>query len=190
MNIDHFFKNWGIDQNPFRAEEARDDELYQRIMGDEMTHPEFEKIMGTFERPGTAVVFGEKGSGKTAIRLLMEERIRRHNAAHPEHMAWVVPYDDLNPFLDHLARHGSQTRHGKPADFPVIRLADHQVDDRLALAAQLVRTVCRRGAGRRLDAADAFGDAGLAHGLVLGYGNAITVGLSPLQGQDEIGLPG
>ncbi|MFO1490232.1 MAG: hypothetical protein U1F87_04805 [Kiritimatiellia bacterium] len=133
MNIDHFFKNWGIDQNPFRAEEARDDELYQRIMGDEMTHPEFEKIMGTFERPGTAVVFGEKGSGKTAIRLLIEERIRRHNAANPERMAWVIAYDDLNPFLDHLSRHASQTRHGKPAEFPGIRLADHQ-DNLLVIA--------------------------------------------------------
>ena len=133
MNIDHFFKNWGIDQNPFRAEEARDDELYRRIMGDEMTHPEFEKIMGTFERPGTAVVFGEKGSGKTAIRLLIEERIRRHNAAQPDRKAWVVAYDDLNPFLDHLSRHPSQTRHGKAAEFPEIRLADHQ-DNLLVIA--------------------------------------------------------
>src|SRR5215510_9758720 len=33
------------------------------------THSDFDKILGDLARPSTAIVFGEKGSGKTAIRL-------------------------------------------------------------------------------------------------------------------------
>ena len=94
---------------------------------------EFEKIAGTFDRPGTAVVFGEKGSGKTAMRLLIEEHIQQHNEKNPKEKVWIIPYDSLNPFLDHLSRHSSQISHGKPADFPEIRLADHQ-DNLLVIA--------------------------------------------------------
>ncbi len=78
MNIDTFFKHWGITENPFKAEEARDDQVYARIMeGDQPVHPYFEKVYGSPDRPGTAVVFGEKGAGKTAIRLLMERRLQQ-----------------------------------------------------------------------------------------------------------------
>src|SRR3954463_628277 len=38
-------------------------------------HSDFDKIIGELGRPSTAIVFGEKGSGKTAIRLQIAERI-------------------------------------------------------------------------------------------------------------------
>ena len=44
-----------------------------------------------------------------------------------------------------------------------VGLTDHQVDDRFALAAQFVRAVRGRGAGRRFDAPDPGGDARWAH---------------------------
>ena len=122
MNIDTFFRYWGLEENPFQAEEARDDPVYHRIMIDEMSHPDFDKIYGSPVRPSTAVVFGEKGSGKTAIRLLIERRLKQHNEKTPEHMNWIVNYDSLNPILDRIVR----SKAGGKEDLSDIRLEDHQ----------------------------------------------------------------
>ncbi|MFT5125322.1 MAG: hypothetical protein ACI9TH_004275 [Kiritimatiellia bacterium] len=121
MNIANYFTYWGIDENPFQAEEARDDVIYQRIMTEDMTHPDFEKIYGSPVRPSTSVVFGEKGSGKTAIRLLIEKRLKAHNERTPESQVWVVNYDNLNPILDTLERLKSEGK--TEGEF---RLVDHQ----------------------------------------------------------------
>jgi hypothetical protein len=43
-------------------------------------HSDFDKILGDLSRPSTSIVFGEKGSGKTAIRLQIADRVARHNA--------------------------------------------------------------------------------------------------------------
>lgn len=123
MNVDTFFQHWGIAENPFKAEEARDDPVYQRIMHSEMTHPDFEKIFGSPEHPGTAVVFGEKGSGKTAIRLLIEERLKKYSADNPEKKAWIARYDDLNSMIDNIAHRSGETQSADA--LKRIRLADH-----------------------------------------------------------------
>ena len=46
-------------------------------------HSDFDKILGDLSRPSTSIVFGEKGSGKTAIRLQIADRIAAHNARNP-----------------------------------------------------------------------------------------------------------
>lgn len=117
MTLDEFLQHWSIVENPFRAEEARRDGVLQRmsgIPGDDGTpraepglHPEafhsdFEKVLGDLSSPSSSIVFGEKGSGKTAMRLQIAERIRRHNAAHPDARVLLVAYDDLNAMLDRL----------------------------------------------------------------------------------------
>ena len=124
MNIETFFTHWGIKENPFHAEEARDDTVYHRMMQDGMTHPEFDKIYGSTERPSTAVVFGDKGSGKTAIRLLIEDRMKQHNEAQPQSRIWMVRNDDLNPFIEKIKQ---ATGHDKVTIdcLKEIRLADH-----------------------------------------------------------------
>jgi hypothetical protein len=71
-------------------------------------HSEFDKIMGDLRRPSSAVVFGEKGSGKTAIRLQISRRISEHNVANPGAMVLLVPYDDVNGYLDRLRADGWQ----------------------------------------------------------------------------------
>jgi hypothetical protein len=67
-----------------------------------MFHSDFEKIVGDPRRPASSVVFGEKGSGKTAIRLQIARRIAEHNLANPGAKVLLVPYDDLNGVLDRL----------------------------------------------------------------------------------------
>ncbi len=105
MNISSFLNHWSIRENPFRAEEARHDPVFQRLGVGPSTHPDFEKIVGDLGQPSTSIVFGEKGSGKTAIRLQLAQRVGAHNRANPDARVLLVPYDDLNPFIDQFCLH-------------------------------------------------------------------------------------
>lgn len=140
MNVAGFFQHWGIAENPFQAEEARHDPVFARLGPGPTSHPDFEKILGDPSRPSSAIVFGEKGSGKTAIRLQLAERIDRHNAANPTSRVLLVAFDDLNPMLDRLHERDRarsrplRVRRGKPETEPRdptlqalqrVRLADH-----------------------------------------------------------------
>ncbi len=145
MTVTDFLQHWALMENPFRGEEARSDAVFARmsmpgarpvqvtsvekpgltIASSELScfHSEFEKIMGDLRRPSSAVVFGEKGSGKTAIRLQISRRISEHNVANPGAKVLLVPYDDLNSYLDRLhERMGGKTY---LESLQRVRLVDH-----------------------------------------------------------------
>lgn len=130
MDVRTFLGHHGIVENPFQAEEARLDAVFHRLMDSDAFHPEFEKVYGQPERPNTAVVFGEKGSGKTALRLLMEKQVHDHNRRNPALKSWVVNYDDLNPIIDGLKRRVGWTKGHFLQSF---RLVDH-MDGILSIA--------------------------------------------------------
>ena len=133
MKVDNFLSHHGLTENPFAAEEARLDAVFARLSESGMHHPDLDKIMGDTAQPSTAVVFGEKGSGKTAIRLTLAKQIAEHNLeqddTHPDKPArtgervLVVAYDDFNPILDKLTRARKTDAATVIQDF---RLADHQ----------------------------------------------------------------
>lgn len=123
MNAETFFTHHGLDANPFAAEEARLDPIFERLPGGATDHPDFDKIMGPIDQPATAVVFGEKGSGKTAIRLMLGKKINEHNQTSERPPILVVAYDDLNPVLDKLLSAKRQKADAMLKDF---RLEDHQ----------------------------------------------------------------
>lgn len=123
MKIETFLQHFRLRENPFVAEEARDDEIYHNIMNSGVAHPEFEKIFGRPDRPSTSVVFGEKGSGKTALRLLMEQRLREYNEKHSDKKTWIVRYDEWNHMVDRTV--GSEGAAEDPENFKKIRLEDH-----------------------------------------------------------------
>jgi hypothetical protein len=107
MTVTEFLHHHALTENPFKGEEARSDEVFSRlsagVQGDLSTHhADFEKILGDLRRPSAAVVFGEKGSGKTAIRIQLVRRIAEFNAANPGARILAAPYDDLNAILDRL----------------------------------------------------------------------------------------
>lgn len=161
MNLDQLFGHWRITENPFRGEEARHDSVFARMnlaagtdsppAGGGNVHSDFDKILGELVRPTTSIVFGEKGSGKTAIRLQIADRVARHNAARPESRLMIVSYDDLNPLIDEL-----RERHGKSKDelaaFRACRLVDH-MDQILSLATGKI-VAGLLGEGQDRDAAD------------------------------------
>ena len=106
MNLQQFFDHWSIVENPFRGEEARQDAVFSRLSQldaagrPKAAHSDFEKIIGRLEYPSTSIVFGEKGSGKTAMRLQIARHVETFNEKHPDRRLLVVHYDDFNPFLD------------------------------------------------------------------------------------------
>jgi len=131
MNISHFFEHWSIVDNPFRGEEARHDDVLSRLnrrggAGGGSMHSDFEKILGELTRPSTSIVFGEKGSGKTA------ERVAEFNGKNPDAKIFQINYDDLNsPVAELDERFGSAK--DELAPFKKFRLVDH-MDAMLSIA--------------------------------------------------------
>ncbi|MBA4028312.1 MAG: hypothetical protein C0475_04145 [Planctomyces sp.] len=151
MSPSEFFRGHGLVQDPFLGEEAWQDAVLRRILtrgamgpsqsgaaGSDLLaqrarHAELEKFIGDMESPGSAVVFGDKGSGKTAMRLMLEGAIARHNAAARADQApagakpspapagqaqprrlLLIPHEDFGPMLESLrARLG-----GRPESEP------------------------------------------------------------------------
>lgn len=140
MNTSMFFEHWRIAENPFRGEEARSDAVFARLAGAasqpagpgaQSVHSDFEKIVGELGRPSSSIVFGEKGSGKTAIRMQLADRIARHNQQSPSQRVFLVPYDDLNGTLDRL--HTRSSSKDSLKTLQGMRLVDH-IDAILASA--------------------------------------------------------
>ncbi len=131
MNLSDFFEHWGIEENPFRGEEARHDAVFARMAGlgapgangPTATHSDFDKIIGEIDRPSASVVFGEKGSGKTAIRMQIGDLVARRNSGKRTDRLMLVEYDDLNSSLERL--HDTLGEKNASDSLEKIRLSDH-----------------------------------------------------------------
>ena len=118
MKIQEFFEHHGIAGNPFAEEDAQNDTVFKRTCLESTFHPAWDKIYGSPDDPSTSIVFGEKGAGKTALKLQMVRQFERHNVSCRDAAAqgkasgkptFVVLYDDFNPFLDRfVSRVGRQ----------------------------------------------------------------------------------
>ena len=102
MKIDQFLRHHGITGNPFSEEDAQTDTVFKRRCLATIHHPAWDKFFGSPGDPSTALVFGEKGSGKTALRLQAVSELEKYNQEHPNERVFVITYDDFNPYLDHF----------------------------------------------------------------------------------------
>ncbi len=100
MNVQQFLEYHGIASSPFADEDAQTDLVFKEHCLRDVYHPTWDKIYGDPSEPATSVVFGEKGAGKTAIRLQIVEHLAAYNREHSGEGVFVITYDDLNPFLD------------------------------------------------------------------------------------------
>ena len=100
MKIQDFLEHHGIGRNPFAEEDAKSDKVFKDHCIINTYHPIWDKVYGDPSEPTTSVVFGEKGSGKTAICLQIARHVDSYNQEHPEECVFVIHYDDFNPFLD------------------------------------------------------------------------------------------
>jgi hypothetical protein len=197
VTIDGFLEHWSLIEHPFRAEEARQDGLLARMVETSVRqamenplrtsrmprHPDFDKIAGSLNRPSTSVVFGEKGSGKTAIRLQLASSVAGHNAANPTKRVLLVHHDELSPMLSRLHERLRTVKRGKESpvldSLKQLRLGDHvdailgQVTPRLVDAAMEHVTVAGStvaGAGIALGGGGtgSGGNAGTSGGFFAG----------------------
>jgi len=133
MKIQQLLEHHGIAANPFADEDAQTDMVFKGSCIRTTFHPSWDKIYGDPSEPATSVVFGEKGSGKTALRLQIARHLADHNADHPSQQAFVVQYDDFNPFLDRFRERFSGRRRRAERLLEQWRLWDH-MDAILSLA--------------------------------------------------------
>lgn len=100
MKTQQFLQHHGIAVNPFAEEDAQTDPVFKQHCLRGTHHPTWDKVYGDPSEPATSLVFGEKGAGKTAMRLQILEELRGYNQSHPDARVFVIDYDDFNPFLD------------------------------------------------------------------------------------------
>lgn len=134
MNIQSFLEHHGIIRNPFAEEDAQTDQVFKEHCIHSAYHPIWDKVYGDPKEPSTSIIFGPKGSGKTAMRLQIDQHLGRYNEQHPAERVFVIRYDDFNPFLDHFCERMSRRTTRKPEKvLDAWRLWDH-MDAILCLA--------------------------------------------------------
>jgi hypothetical protein len=133
MKVQQFLDHHGIARNPFAEEDAQTDPVFKEHCIESTYHPTWDKVYGDPSEPSTSIIFGEKGSGKTAMRLQLARHLEHYNDRHPGKRLFVVHYDDFNPFLDRF-RDRLAKRHRKPERvLAAFKLWDH-MDAVLSLA--------------------------------------------------------
>lgn len=114
MNLHDFLAHHGMSANPFADEDAQTDPVFQGRCRTSTFHPSWDKVYGDPSSPATSIVFGEKGAGKTAMRLQVASQIEEHNRQSPDDKLFVIEYDDFNPFLDRFADRLSSRKRRQP----------------------------------------------------------------------------
>ncbi len=143
MKVHQFLDHYGITENPFAQEDAQSDKVFREHCLTGTYHPAWDKVYGDPATPSTAVVFGEQGSGKTAMRLQLAGRLDQYNQQNPAARAFIVEYDDFNPFLDNFRERLSGRRRRPEKALQSWRLWDH-MDAILALAVTRLADALRK----------------------------------------------
>lgn len=106
MRIERFLEKHGLMKNPFaNAEEAQGDDVLLRLLEKRdfhFGHPQWPKFYGSPPGNQTSVVFGLKGSGKTAMRLALDTALNAFNAseqAKSDGKTLLINYDEFNAYL-------------------------------------------------------------------------------------------
>jgi len=88
-------RHWALDEDPFIQEDADKDPVLARVPL-EAVHSSFDRLFGNPEKPGPGIVFGEKGSGKSGLRLAMKRRLETESPG----TAFLVEYVEFDGFLN------------------------------------------------------------------------------------------
>ena len=126
MTEQEFLSQYQLSRNPFADEDAQTDSVFREFCISGTYHPAWSKVLGDPKQPATAVVFGPKGSGKTAMRLQLIRNITTHNEQNPDHRVFVIEFDDFNSYLGPLQEHLPRRMQSSPDKvLGALRLWDH-----------------------------------------------------------------
>lgn len=121
-----FLQHHQLVRNPFVDEDAQTDTVFRDFCIAGTFHPSWSKVVGDAKQPATAIVFGAKGSGKTAMRLQLINHVTAHNLRHPDQRVFLIPYDDFNAYLGPLEEHLPRRARNHPDRIlSALRLWDH-----------------------------------------------------------------
>jgi len=67
-------RHWALEKDPFACEDA-DKDLVLDEMAESAVHSAFDRVHGDPSSPAPGIVFGEKGSGKSGMRIAMRRRL-------------------------------------------------------------------------------------------------------------------
>lgn len=96
-------QHWGLSEDPFACEDA-DKDLILASVDPAAVHSGFDRIFGNPRSPAPGIVFGEKGSGKSGLRLMTRRWLERHDQQHPEARTFVIEYVDFDAGLEGVQR--------------------------------------------------------------------------------------
>lgn len=144
MKVHQLLDHYGITENPFAQEDAGSDRVFQEHCLTGTHHSAWDKVYGDPRAPATSVVFGEQGSGKTALRLQIRSQLESFNKANPRQRAFTIEYDDFNPFLDSFRERLSPRQRKPEKALQNWRLWDH-MDAILTLATTRLANAIRDG---------------------------------------------
>ena len=144
MKVHQLLDHYGITENPFAQEDAGSDRVFQEHCLDGTHHSAWDKVYGDPRAPATSVVFGEQGSGKTAMRLQIKGKLEQFNHDNPKQRAFVIEYDDFNPFLDSFRERLSGRQRKQEKALQNWKLWDH-MDAILTLATTRLADAIRNG---------------------------------------------
>jgi hypothetical protein len=142
MKVNQFLGHYGVTDNPFAEEDAQSDRVFQSHCLKGVHHAAWDKIYGNPATPSTSVVFGEQGAGKTALRLQIIDKLAEYNSQNPTQRAFVLQYDDFNPFLDCFRERLSGSRRKPEKALQNWKLWDH-MDAILSLAVTRLSDIIR-----------------------------------------------
>ena len=125
MKVQDFLAQHGVGKNPFSEEDAQTDPVFKQHCIESTYHPAWDKIFGDPSDPATSIIFGEKGAGKTAMRLQISRHLDEFNRNNPDRQLFVIKYDDFNPFLDRFVSHLPTRRRRIDKALSTWRLWDH-----------------------------------------------------------------
>lgn len=144
--------HWGLNGEPFVHEDADKDPVLARL-DEAAVHSSFERLFGDPASPVPGVVFGEKGSGKSALRQAMLRRLR---AIPADSRPLVVEYTDFDPFLEGLRQSLRITPGNKKTGARLVEAhtrADHLDAILSVMTTELADALCvEPGRGKQLDA--------------------------------------
>jgi len=149
MTEQEFLAHHQLTRNPFVDEDAQTDSVFREFCISGTFHPCWSKVVGDAKHPATAVVFGAKGAGKTAMRLQLIRHFAEHNQQFPDQGIFLIEFDDFNsylgPFQEHLSRRQTISPDGV---LQSLRLWDHMDGILSQGVTQLVDRVLQTSATR------------------------------------------
>ncbi len=144
--------HWGLARDPFACEDADKDPVLGAI-DPSAVHSGFDRVFGNPDVPSPGIVFGEKGSGKSGLRLMMRRRVANHNKAHPQAKVFQVEYIDFDVQMEQVRqsiRASNDPRKAAKAVVEAWKLSDH-LDSILALGVTGLLDSCLNDGERPVD---------------------------------------